>query len=156
MCAGPVGDLRDLYERVPRLDCGRLCGHACGPIVVAECEWLPIAERAGARESGEDLVCPYYERASGLCGVYDVRPLICRLWGTVESLRRPHGCEPERWLTSAEADALLEEAVRRSGGRVHSVWRGWDRYLAESAQGASAAGSSMSTRCGDAEGSPAL
>lgn len=29
------------------------------------------------------------------CGVYEVRPLICRLWGIIESLPCPYGCVPE-------------------------------------------------------------
>lgn len=122
--------LEDLYARLPKVECRKLCGHTCGPIVMVEAEWERLVSVAGAREGGDDLVCPYLERETGLCGVYEIRPLICRLGGVAETLPCPHGCEPERWLTAAEVEELLEEAIARSGGRAHSVWRGWERMLA--------------------------
>src|SRR2546429_6087610 len=32
---------------------------------------------------------------NGRCTVYEVRPMICRLWGMVEGMQCPHGCVPE-------------------------------------------------------------
>ncbi len=135
---GDRGSLEDLYARIPRLDCRKLCGQACGPIVVPAAEWERLASAGGPRESGDDLVCPYLERTSGLCEVYEARPLICRLWGVAETLPCPHGCEPERWLSAAEVEALLDEAIARSGGQVHSLWRGWEPMLAGSRAGGGA------------------
>ena len=128
--------LEALYARVPRLECRKLCGHACGPIVAPEEEWRRLAAAGGDREGGGDgLACPYLDRAAGLCEVYGARPLICRLWGVAEALPCPHGCEPERRLGAAETEALLDEAIARSGGRVRSAWRGWERMLAAAARG---------------------
>ena len=115
--AGGSAGLEDLCARIPRLECRRLCGHSCGPIVVPAAEWRQLTRAGGPREAGADLVCPYLERGAGLCEVYASRPLICRLWGVAETLPCPHGCQPERWLSAAEVEALLEEAIARSGGR---------------------------------------
>ena len=133
--APAASGLDALYARIPRLECRKLCGHACGPIVAPEEEWLRLAAAGGEREGGDGLACPYLDREAGLCEAYEARPLICRLWGVAESLPCPHGCEPERRLGAAETEALLAEAIARSGGRVRSAWRGWERMLAAAARG---------------------
>lgn len=51
------------------------------------------------------------------CSVYEDRPLICRLWGAVESMPCPHGCEVTPGLLM---DAGAQTLIRRSlevGGR---------------------------------------
>jgi hypothetical protein len=49
------------------------------------------------------------------CGVHDVRPMICRLWGSAEMMRCEFGCRPQRELSEAEAYEFLERS-RRIGG----------------------------------------
>ena len=46
--------------------------------------------------------------------IFELDPIVCRLWGRLKRLECPYGCQPDRWLSGAEADALLraEEAVR--------------------------------------------
>jgi len=39
-------------------------------------------------------------------------------------------CPPERYLTQAEAEALLAEAQALSDGEVRTVWPGWHAMLA--------------------------
>lgn len=105
--------LEALYAQVPAmLDCKGLCADSCGPI---ECS---IRERERVeRESGRKL-----EAASGCldcsmltpmgrCGVYEHRPMICRLWGTTEGMICPHGCTPERVLPREESWDLLAAAM---------------------------------------------
>jgi len=122
--------LEAIYAALPSLDCRMLCHPACGPIVMSEREHERLTRAHGAREVEADLVCPYLERESGLCGAYEVRPLICRLWGLVETMRCEWGCVPERYLTQAEAEALLAEVQALSGGAVRTVWPGWHTLLA--------------------------
>lgn len=112
-------DLEALYARVPKIECRRLCQGACGPIPVASLERkrirrkhhrLPTVE-AGMRCSEVGVL--------GTCLIYDLRPLICRLWGVVDvdGMRCPHGCVPERWLTAAEGRAMLGELLTLSPAR---------------------------------------
>ena len=118
-----------MYDSLPRIDCQKRCGSTCGPIVMSALEWDEITSQHGARTCDSDLVCPYLDRASGLCGVYDSRPLICRLGGLTEALRCQFGCEPERVLPDREAAALIERVQVLSGGRPRTVWPGWQRHL---------------------------
>jgi Fe-S-cluster containining protein len=68
--------------------------------------------------------CPYLE--DGRCSVYDVRPLVCRLWGLVDApgLRCEHGCMPERWLTRDDALRLVRRSLAISGGNEVTTIRG--------------------------------
>ncbi len=127
------GDTEDallaLYASLPHLECQRLCHGSCGPIVMSALEWDRLAEAHGARHCGDDLVCPHLERDSGLCGAYEVRPLICRLWGATERLTCQFGCQPDRLLTDAEVEALVSRVEALSGGAPRSVWPGWAPHL---------------------------
>ncbi len=124
-----TADLLAIYESLPRLECQRLCHGSCGPIVMSDLEWGRLSEAHGARACADDLVCPYLERSTGLCGAYEVRPLICRLWGATERLRCAFGCVPERALSDAEVEALVVAVEALSEGAPHALWDGWSRYL---------------------------
>lgn len=121
-----VAALEALYAELPELECRGLCWHSCGPVDMSDAERQRIAERG--------VTIPRYDRASAeryqvtgtveacpalgpfrTCGVHDIRPMICRLWGSTESMRCPFGCRPSRELTEAEGYALLERS-RQAGG----------------------------------------
>lgn len=128
--------LEAIYASLPRVDCRRLCHGACGPIVMSALEWTRIAEAAGERACADDLVCPYLVRPEGLCGVYEVRPLICRLWGAMDALRCEWGCIPERALTDIEVATLIERVQALSGDAPpRTVWQGWHASLERVARG---------------------
>lgn len=97
-----------LYGLVPDIECKGLCFESCGFI------GLSLAERERLRAAGlpvpslEQHPCPLLDFA-GRCSAYELRPMICRLYGTTPSLRCPYGCEPSSWLTDAEGHALLGE-----------------------------------------------
>lgn len=46
--------------------------------------------------------CPLLDRISHRCNGYQVRPMICRLWGLTERMKCPHGCQPSRVLDDRE------------------------------------------------------
>jgi Fe-S-cluster containining protein len=49
----------------------------------------------------------------GRCSVYEDRPLICRLWGAVESMPCVHGCEATPGLLmDAGAQALIMRSMK--------------------------------------------
>lgn len=100
--------LRALYDGLPSLDCKQLCQASCHDVPVL------TAERDSLGDLGQDR-CPRLDDA-GQCTVHDARPLMCRLWGVVENMRCPYGCEPSRLLSMPEARALLV-AGERAGGR---------------------------------------
>lgn len=117
----PSEQLAALYATLPRLECKRFCQEGCGPVLMSSLEWRRICDRLGyVPQARLDLRCPMLEEG-GACSVYALRPIICRLWGLVPKLACPHGCVPERWLTDAEAYALLEEAEVIAGDRPRSA-----------------------------------
>lgn len=54
------------------------------------------------------------------CSVYEIRPMICRLWGLVRGMPCPYGCRPEGGLLpDEEGQRLLREAERIGGTDEH-------------------------------------
>jgi Fe-S-cluster containining protein len=102
--------LQALYDQVSDVHCKGLCTAYCGlvPFQPVEIERLERAGVTPATAIGRDLTCPQL-MADGRCSIYPHRPLICRIWGACEELRCPHGCEPDRWLSPAQAQALIDE-----------------------------------------------
>ena len=52
------------------------------------------------------------------CLVYDMRPMICRVYGVSLGLPCPHGCVPERWLTDEEGRDFVARAMAIGGGML--------------------------------------
>jgi Fe-S-cluster containining protein len=67
-------------------------------------------------QTGTDM-CPALT-VLGRCSVYADRPLLCRIWGVVESLPCQWGCRPARVLTDAEGYGLLARAADVDGDRA--------------------------------------
>jgi uncharacterized protein len=123
--------LARLYARLPRLACRGLCSVSCGEIHPSVRE-RNILERVTGRELGTQpgtAVLPDGRREpvtlcsmltpDGRCSAYQHRPAICRLWGVVENMRCPHGCQPDpRYLTVDEGHDILDQAFA-IGGRPH-------------------------------------
>lgn len=98
--------LEAIYAKVPDVACRGLCGPYCGPVPMSALE-LGRMRRAGADPHGSTLQCGCL--AGGRCAAYDLRPLICRLWGAVRNLRCPWGCAPPgRLLSDREARDLMQ------------------------------------------------
>jgi Fe-S-cluster containining protein len=125
----PEKELERLYATLPKINCRRLCQECCGPINMTELELrrlseqfpalpsfareMPIALSSGQVVSERGFAtdchqCPMLK--DGACSVYPIRPMICRLWGLVQSMRCPHGCTPERWVSPRESFKLLSRA----------------------------------------------
>lgn len=49
------------------------------------------------------------------CRAYAARPMICRLWGLMESMPCHYGCKPERYLTDVEAARFLARSMEIGG-----------------------------------------
>ncbi|MFG3438396.1 YkgJ family cysteine cluster protein [Nonomuraea sp. NPDC047897] len=114
--------LDGLYAEVPDVGCKGLCHQACGPIGMNPREHQRIRERGvkiphrrdALAELGEtgDYTCPALDK-DNRCSVYDVRPMLCRLWGATETMPCAYGCRPAEGdlLTDAEGHALLAHSL---------------------------------------------
>lgn len=114
--------LERIYRAVPQVECKGLCSRTCGPIDMSREEWSRIARRGviipppiiglNIVESGQDYRCPALDD-NQRCSVYEDRPLICRLWGAVESMPCPHGCEvTPGLLMDAGAQSLIGRSLQ--------------------------------------------
>lgn len=109
-----------LYARLPEIDCQGFCHDSCGPIDMAEAERdrirrvhrVEIGKGSFLRDGPSD--CPALTMFKK-CGVYEVRPLICRIWGLTRRMPCNYGCRPSRWVTEQETYTLLAEAFELSG-----------------------------------------
>lgn len=117
--AAALAELQALYDSLPPVQCRGVCVDSCTVIGASELEHAQLRARGvdlGPKMAHRQLLelvtlgatprCPALSPL-GTCRVYDVRPLICRLFGAAQGLRCQHGCEPEWELTDAEAGALL-------------------------------------------------
>ena len=119
--------IRRLYERIPETGrCVAGCHACCGSV-----PWSPVEahrveshpDRMGTPETrvpdgivigkiGDD--CPFLTACG--CGVYDDRPLICRLFGAVDHplLTCPKGVQAKHPMSESDSRALVS-AVNREG-----------------------------------------
>lgn len=101
--------LETIYARVPALDCQKKCQEFCGPIAMTELEAERIKKRFKSLPvANKNMVCSKLK--GGVCSIYELRPLICRLWGTVPAMRCPWGCKPKTFMSNEAGKALLREA----------------------------------------------
>lgn len=104
-----------LYEELPTVACKGKCQESCGPIYMSRVEWERIKVRLGWVPKGKSLTCPMLHRASGQCRVYDIRPMLCRLWGIVDTMPCKWGCQPSRTLNNSEGHGMLSRAADIGG-----------------------------------------
>ncbi len=95
--------IQDLWAEVVDVGCKGLCEDSCGPIGASPVELRMLAWRGvvpgdpmealeAYLDGGPVESCPAL--VDGRCSVYEIRPLVCRLWGSVEEMPCPHGCVP--------------------------------------------------------------
>lgn len=104
--------VRMFRSAIPTFACVPGCHDCCGPVVASawELKRLPTPDpikRAGCY-SADGLSCPHLGPTG--CQVYDERPLVCRMFGTVEKLPCPHGRRPAVMLDPAVEREILRFA----------------------------------------------
>lgn len=110
-----VRRITEAYAKLPPMQCKGLCGHSCGPIGMSGVEEGRFRERGVPVPGMMDPSCPSLDFA-GRCSNYDIRPMVCRLWGVVDEMPCPHGCVPEGGrIKSEEGFALLAEVMIAGG-----------------------------------------
>lgn len=117
-----TGSIEELWALVPDAGCKGLCQESCGPISCSPVERRLLKSRGFDVSSLEEVLvtllttdgdeippCPQLGE-DGRCQVYDVRPLICRMWGVSEGMECPFGCTPSMLLSREEGAALIQAA----------------------------------------------
>lgn len=101
-------DLERLYAQIPTFKCIPGCTDCCGPVPFARIEWDRISDQRAAT----GIKCPY---ANCGCDIYAQRPLVCRIFGTVDDkkIECPHGCRPPFLLRPEAAHVILMEYVKK-------------------------------------------
>ncbi len=109
---------------MPVVACRGLCAGSCGPIDMSLEERRRLEGRGVTVLPLDALLPKIVEDGVGMCpalvddrcSVYEDRPLICRLWGAVESMPCPHGCEvTPGLLMDAGAQALIRRSLKVGG-----------------------------------------
>ena len=122
--ADKAAALQAVYAQVPAIECRGQCWDSCGPIELTRTERRRIAAGSGVEiadrlplhlPGGGEVACAALTFPLRRCGVYELRPLICRLWGVLDGMPCTYGCVPERYLTMAEGYELLARAADLDG-----------------------------------------
>ncbi len=120
-----------LFRKMNSLECKGLCIDSCGPTHPSKRETQDIREYCEenqipfhnladiARELkakfllGLDPYCPFLKEDR--CSIYEVRPMVCRLWRATEAMPPCiFGCEPKRgFLTRKEGYRLADYAKEK-------------------------------------------
>lgn len=103
---------RQLYAKIPQFRCIEGCTDCCGPVPWSRYE-LEMAGLSAPPPELQDKQCPF--GLKGGCDIHERRPLMCRLFGTVEDLRCPHGRGPLRLLSVEEGHAIVRRYKRQDG-----------------------------------------
>jgi Fe-S-cluster containining protein len=118
-----------VYAQLPEIECRGKCWDSCGPIA------MTAPEQARVAAAGVDIpTSNYFTDGPALCpaltmlrrcAVYEVRPLICRLWGLTEWMPCTYGCRPEGGLIKDAVARELLAQVAEIGGDVEQArrWR---------------------------------
>lgn len=98
--------IKELREEIPSFECIPGCTDCCGPIVFSKWEWSQVKEKKEA----ESIDCPYSLQSK--CEIYDDRPILCRIYGTVEDLLCPHGKRPPTLLTKEQGKDIMRRYTK--------------------------------------------
>lgn len=115
----------DIWMMIPDSGCIGACQEACTAIGMSKAEHAMLAEVMYgfpfSDQMSNDLQydrtyrCPALQ--GGRCTVYDIRPTVCRLWGSSDEVPCPWGCVPKGGrLSVSEARSLFQISLEIGGG----------------------------------------
>lgn len=116
----------DIYSSIPEVNCKGLCQDACGIIACSAIEAeimqdngiIPPSVRNHPTQG--DMTCSHLTD-SGKCAIYEHRPLVCRLFGAVKSLKCVHGCKPKNGYMSNEKVKKLIDKLDSLSDKPHHI-----------------------------------
>ena len=98
-------EIQKLYLQIPASSCREGCFECCTNMVQFAAE---ESERAG--EYTYDGICGFLDE-NKKCGIYNDRPLVCRIYGVSEILIC-EDCEPETLLNEFETRDIIKKYVK--------------------------------------------
>lgn len=127
-----------LYAALPRVECQRKCQACCSPVgdlmtaferdrIIARTGKAPNVLKLGFfhdPETGEPILTSFPTKeeaealkcnmlgADGSCTVYDIRPVICRIWGVSDKMPCDFGCKGSGEVPDAECVKLVLETKK--------------------------------------------
>jgi Fe-S-cluster containining protein len=109
--------LQQLWDQLPAIHCQGLCADSCYSMGQTRTEQQIIQRRTGVdlplAHAGQPCRALTVLRR---CAVYEHRPMICRLWGMVPTMRCNYGCIPEGgFLTDQQAYEILARSAEIDG-----------------------------------------
>lgn len=100
-----------IYAEVPDSGCKGLCWKSCGPIMLSNAERERLEEKYGVAPSHDGaFTCHCLDQTTHKCTIYEDRPLVCRLYGSVGGMKCPHGCKPTEGRIS---DKVAGKLIKR-------------------------------------------
>ena len=97
--------IKKLRKMIPSFQCKKGCTDCCGFTPWTKWEWEQIPDALKTKTN--ELKCPYATKNG--CMVYEHRPIICRMFGTVEQMKCPHGCGPAFLLSPEQEREIHRE-----------------------------------------------
>lgn len=114
--------LEELYKKIPKIECKGLCHETCAFIAASNIEQKRVKERLhqnifisieSVYKNPKKFTLKDMKYCKALkdkrCSIYNIRPLICRLYGVAEGLECQFGCKPERIMSDEEAALLINQ-----------------------------------------------
>ena len=120
----------ELYAQIPNMTCLSGCADCCGCCGILRFSRYEVAQISTAKiiraifrrfRQVTSQKCPHLT-ADNRCGIYEVRPFVCRLFATTERLPCPKGIGPDKLLSAEEAEKLINQFLR-----IIDLWRGYPR-----------------------------
>lgn len=93
--------IKYLRKQIPSFLCLKGCTECCGLIFFSSWEWDQVKDK----KMVTNITCPYASNKG--CDIYEQRPIICRLFGTVPKLKCPYGCGPFKLLSKKKEIEIM-------------------------------------------------
>jgi hypothetical protein len=99
--------LQNLYDSIPKFTCTPGCNLCCGPTPCNTIEQQVLNIQQPITPTNPFNNTCLFSTPQG-CSQYKNRPLMCRLYGTVEMLSCPAGNRPKLMLTRKQEKKLMQ------------------------------------------------
>lgn len=111
-------EIKRLRLLIPTFDCIPGCSDCCGPVPFSLWEESKLPGGQNPPPKPGCLDCPHSTPQG--CAVYEDRPIMCRVFGTVDDprLKCPHGRRPEKLLSKEELEEITTSYAKLSGDHV--------------------------------------